>query len=80
MKQWKPRLTIEVTERQYRVIKHFCEHGMLKPFLGTIIEDITKMLEDHGHKFMLAVLKRKISMKDYLNNGDDKRPETVKYR
>lgn len=78
-KIWKPRLTIEVTEYQYNIIKKHLEHGQLKQIFGVIIEDVVTMLEKYGMTFILALITRRISMRDYIN-GNDRGTKDTEYQ
>lgn len=68
----KPRLTIEVTSEQYNVLKQYIEHGMQRRVFSIIINDVVEMLNMYGEYFIIALLEKKISyrnfMLDYVNN------------
>ena len=59
---WKPRITIEVTEYQYNVLKEHLAHGMQKQIFGVIIEDLVQLLERYGGDVILAILTRQFSL------------------
>lgn len=61
-KSWKPRITIEVSEHQYNVLKEYLAHGMQKQVLGVIIEDLVSLLERYGHDVILAIMSRQFSL------------------
>jgi hypothetical protein len=61
-KTWKPRITVEVTEHQYNVLKEHLAHGMQKQVFGVIIEDLVNLLERYGHEIILAILCRQFSL------------------
>lgn len=61
-KSWKPRITIEVTEHQYNVLKEHFAHGMQRQIFGVIIEDLVSLLERYGHDVILAILSRQFSL------------------
>ena len=61
-KNWKPRITIEVTEYQYNVLKEYLAHGMQKQVFGVIIEDLVSLLERYRHDVILAILSRQFSL------------------
>lgn len=61
-KEWKPRLTVEITERQYHVLKQWLPHGMQKQVFQVIIEDLVDLLERFGYDVVIAIMSRQFSM------------------
>lgn len=61
-KDWKPRVTVEVSVHQYNVLKEHLAHGMQRQVLGVIIEDLVNLLERYGHDVILAILSRQFSL------------------
>jgi len=59
---WKPRITVEITEHQYNVLKENLPHGMQKQIFGVIIEDLICLIERYGHAVILAILSRQFSL------------------
>ena len=59
---WKPRITFEVTEHQYHVLKEHLPHGMQRQVFGVIIEDLVNLLERYGHDVILAILTKQFSL------------------
>jgi hypothetical protein len=61
-KAWKPRITVEVSEHQYNILKEHIPYGMQKQVFGVIIEDLINLLERYGHDVILAILSRQFSL------------------
>jgi len=61
-KDWKPRITVEVTEHQYNVLKEHIAHGLQRQVFGVIIEDLVSLLERYGYDVILAILSRQFSL------------------
>lgn len=74
-KSSKPRITILVTQEQYDQLKLYLEYGFQKKVFSTIIDDVILMLNLYGHQFVLAMLKKQISYKFYMEKYLEKEKE-----
>ena len=70
-KDWNPRLSVEVTEEQYNKLSKLIPWGNKKRFFGVIIDDVIRLLEEHGQKFFAAVLTRSIKLEEYTHLLDE---------
>ncbi len=70
-----PRLSIPVTPEQYMKLRRFLEYGQIKQIFSMVIIDILNMLEKHGQHFVVAMVQRKISydemMQEYRRRNQD---------
>lgn len=72
--EWHPRLSVEITEQQYRDLERLIPWGNKKKVFGVIVDDVIRHLEKHGEKFLAAVLHKYIKLEDYTSmnlGGED---------
>jgi hypothetical protein len=60
------RLTLDIPEDQHAELKKYLEHGQLKLVFGTVVEDVLDMLRQYGQHFVVAMMQRKISYKEFM--------------
>ena len=60
-----PRLTIELTEEQYNKLLKLVPWGIKRKLFSVVIDDIIRLLETHGQKFLAAVLTKSIKLEEY---------------
>jgi len=63
---YKPRLTVELTEEHKKKLDHyFGEHGRKKEIIFVIFDDLFRLVEKHGvDKVVGALVERAISLKE----------------
>jgi len=66
---FRPRLSIEVTEDQQRRLRECIPWGLQRTLFSTIIDDIIDMVEKHGPMVLAAIIDRKIKADQYLKIG-----------
>ena len=59
-KEYRPRLTVEITEEQQRKLTNYINWGLRKSLFQVIIDDIIENIEQHGEIFIAAILTRTI--------------------
>lgn len=72
-REWHPRLSVEITEQQYRDLERLIPWGNKKKVFGVVVDDVIRHLKRHGEKFIAAVLHRHIKLEDYtaMDIGDE---------
>lgn len=82
-KNYKPRLSIEITEEQRKELIRLIPWGMKSQLFSIIIDDVIFMLKKHKQRFLAAVLTRSLQLENYLEakpqlgerkDVDDRRP------
>lgn len=67
------RITIEVTDEQYDVLKRHIEHGYMKRMFAALVDDVVVMLDEYGPMFVHAVLTKRVTHRGLLTED---RPDT----
>ena len=62
---YRPRLSVEITEEQQLALQKYLDFGMQKRLFSIIIDDVIRMLDEHGRLFLAAVVLKEVSYKDY---------------
>jgi hypothetical protein len=74
----RPRLSVEITPEQQLALQKFLDHGMQKKLFNIIVDDVIRMLKQHGRNFLAAVIMHKLSYQDYgtleIPNGKPAHP------
>lgn len=70
-KDWSPRLTLELTEEQYNKLLKLIPWGIKRKLFSVIIDDIIRLIENHGQKFIAAILTRSIKLEEYTHLLDE---------
>ena len=70
--QWRPRLSITITDKQYRKLQQLIPWGVKGQLFSALIDDLIKALEVDGEKVLGGILSRKLKLEDYSNIGGDK--------
>ena len=73
LKEWSPRLTVEVTEEQYKKLSRLIPWGIKRQLFSVIIDDIIRLLGTHGQEFLAAVLSKSIKLEEYSSIKIDKK-------
>lgn len=66
-KHYVHRLTVEISDEQYDVLKRHLEHGYMKRVFGALIEDCCIMLDEFGPAFVHAILSKRITHHSIMN-------------
>ena len=68
LSEHKPRLTIDIEERQEKGLKEYIPHGMKKHIFSMIIDDLLDILEDPVKRpvFLGAMAERRLHLEDWL--------------
>ena len=72
--KYRPRLVIECTQEQKDIISTYIERGMQHKFFESVIEDITRLLNEFGYTFVLYVMERRFSYRHTLEEYENSRP------
>ena len=67
--QWRPRLSISITDKQYRKLQQLIPWGVKGQLFSALIDDLIKALEVDGEKVLGGILSRKLKLEDYSNIG-----------
>lgn len=65
--EYRPRLSVEITEEQQQALQRYLDFGMQKRLFSIIIDDVIGMLDKHGRLFLAAVMLKEVSYKDYTS-------------
>ena len=66
-KQYRPRLSVEITEEQQLALQKHLDFGMQKRLFSIIVDDVIKMLDKHGRHFLAAVTLHEVSYDDFTS-------------
>ena len=62
---YRPRLSVDITEDQARKLNHYLDYGMRKMLFGVIIEDILDLFEKYGSGKVLGLfVERSLTLRD----------------
>ena len=53
---YRPRLTIEITEEQFKSIQKLFPHGFQKPFWGKIADEVIDLVERGGTEALALII------------------------
>lgn len=67
--EYRPRLSVEITEDQQLALQKYLDFGMQKRLFSIIIDDVIGMLNKHGRLFLAAVMLKEVSYGDYSSLG-----------
>lgn len=67
--EWRPRLSITITNEQYRKLQSLIPWGVKGQLFSAIIDDLITALERDGEKVLGAILARKLKLEDYSEIG-----------
>lgn len=65
MSEWKPRLSVELTEKQYEGLSRL-ERGWKKALFHAIIDDINQMMDEHGDLAVAAIASYSFKFSDVI--------------
>ena len=66
-KDYRPRLSVEITDEQARQLRDLIPWGSRKQLFNIIVEDVIRLLRAHGTTFIAAVLARQLKLEDYVS-------------
>jgi len=62
---YRPRLSVDITEEQARKLNRYLDYGMRKMLFGVILDDLFSLFEKHGSgKIIGLFVERSISLRD----------------
>lgn len=77
-KKYRPRLVIEISSEQKELLNQYIAYGEQRRVFMVFVEDLTKMLEEFGHDFIMFMLARGYSYREaylesrrLINSGSD---------
>ena len=62
---YRPRLSIEITEEQNRKLKQLIPWGVKNQLFQLIVDDVIEMIEEHGEIIVAAMLARKLKASSF---------------
>lgn len=66
---YKPRLSVEITEEQYKRLQKFVPWGLQKHLFGVIVDDLLDLLErGDSEKIIAAIIAQMIRPRDLLKS------------
>uniref|UniRef100_A0A6H1ZVK5 Uncharacterized protein n=1 Tax=viral metagenome TaxID=1070528 RepID=A0A6H1ZVK5_9ZZZZ len=78
-KDYRPRLSVEISDDQYRDLQRLLPHGYKRQVFSLIIDDVIRLTQKHKERFIAAIMHKVITLEDYLSidledkkDGDDK--------
>lgn len=66
---WRPRLSIDLGEERFKKLQELMPWGVRNQLFRIIVDELIKMLEDHGPMVVGAILSEKVKLTDILK-GD----------
>ncbi len=66
-KSYRPRLSIELTDEQQVKLLRLIPWGVKNKLFSIIVDDVIRLMEEHGQKFLAAVLTRAIKLEDWTS-------------
>ena len=70
-KEWRPRLSIEIDEKQYQKLQDLIPWGVKNQIFILIIDDLIDALEKNGQHVIGALLSRKLNLRDISKGIED---------
>lgn len=70
-KEWRPRLSIEIDEKQYQKLQDLIPWGVKNQIFKLIIDDLIDALEKNGQHVIGALLSRKLNLRDISKGTED---------
>ena len=72
---YRPRLSIEISEEQQRELQRLIPWGVKNQLFALIVDDVIRLMQTHGQKFLAAVLNKAIKLENYtsveMKDGND---------
>lgn len=61
-----PKLTVELDEKQYWALKNKLEYGELRPLISAIVDDLVKMIDEHGNLVVALIAGKKVKPREVI--------------
>ncbi len=74
-KDYRPRLSIDLTEEQQRDLSRLIPWGVKGQLFSIIVDDVIRNMKEHGQIFIAAALSRAIKLEDYTSLNVKKEEE-----
>ncbi len=68
----KYRLVVELTDEQYWTLKNNIDYGLQRKVFSIVIDDMIRMLNEYGQGFIIALLHKEISYKNFMKQYGEK--------
>ena len=65
--EYRPRLSVEITEEQYLALQKYLDFGMQKRVFSIIVDDVIRMFEKYGRHFLAAVILKELPYNEYTS-------------
>ena len=62
---YRPRLSIVLTEEQHKALQKLIPWGVQKQLFSIIVDDVIRLMEKHGQVFIAAALNKAIKLEEY---------------
>jgi len=66
MKDYRPRLSVDLTEEQYNRLSALIPWGLKQKLFSTIVDDLITVIEKHGNSAVAAIIGRAVKSGEYL--------------
>ena len=65
--EYKSRLSVEITEEQRKELVRLIPWGVKSQLFSVIIDDVIRMIKEHGQMYIAAVLDRSLKLEEYTS-------------
>lgn len=69
--EYKSRLSVEITEEQRKELVRLIPWGVKSQLFSVIIDDVIRMIKEHGQMYIAAVLDRSLKLEEYTSLTSD---------
>lgn len=66
-KSYRPRLSVEITPEQQRDLQRLVPWGVKNQLFCVIVDDVIRLMKEHGQTFLAAILAKAIRLEDYTS-------------
>ena len=66
-KEYRPRLSIDLTEDQQMELNRLIPWGIKNQLFSVIVDDVIRCIKEHGQVFIAAALMKEIKLEDYTS-------------
>jgi hypothetical protein len=63
----KPRITFEVTQEQYNLLKQHIPYGLQRLIFSSLVDDLVPLLKEYGGSCILAILDGQVSFRSAVS-------------
>ena len=68
--EYRPRLSVDITDEQYRKLTKHLDYGQRKAIFGVILEDLFRLFDKHGSAKIIGLfITRSITLKEVCKLG-----------